>query len=322
MTTKQITLAAARELLRYATSRTAYLRGLAGLRANGVALTMTNEQMWELHQTRAQIRRQDTRTCKRLAGDLRGRLGLRILPLGEESRKRALEASKAVNRRIKCWDYPEATTEDRPIGAYDDEDLGKYSNRCTFHQIRHTPVLTSYARAYLLCGVILARVGRSYTMRLNVPRGYTCGEDSNGVYLRANSDGLEYHPTSDDALGGTKQIVSRLKGKRFQIHAAEREHREAMRAEKAKARWSKLADDLGVHVCLQDSVRGGNCAAGTLAFARRHRLDARRHVPAAVLLRIADPESRGYVTRAVDAARRQTALELERGYTLLADHAC
>ena len=148
--------------------------------------------------------------------------------------------------------------------------------------------------------------------RVELPEGYLWGCDANGLRAyRVASPADDYHPSASDLLGwgagAGSAIVRRL--------VANREQRELMRA----AEVVRAASDAGVFVCLADSLRAGNCRAGTLAFGARHNLDPARHYEAPELLTIANGEA-SRVRLAVTAARLRHVRELSAGVCVLAEH--
>jgi hypothetical protein len=90
-------------------------------------------------------------------------------------------------------------------------------------------------------------------------------------------------------------------------------------ARAADAAAVKRAEEIGVMVCLADSVRAGNCRAGSENFARNHGLDPSKHYTPAEVLAVANGQTR-FVALACTAALRRTIRELDRGYSDLAEH--
>ena len=129
--------------------------------------------------------------------------------------------------------------------------------------------------------------------------------DQHGIKAVAGPD--DYHPTMGDCLAGVGSIAKKL--------AANKITREKLAAEKL----AEAAEMAGVSVCVRDSLRAGNCLAGTQSFAQRHNLDCRRHYSAPEILAQANgDESR--VRLAIRAAISQHKIDSERGYSLLEDH--
>ena len=136
--------------------------------------------------------------------------------------------------------------------------------------------------------------------------GATVCRDANGLRLVIGPD--DYHPSEYelrkwDVAGWVAKI---------QANAATRKRL-------AAEREAESADIAGVWVCLADSLRAGNCRAGTEQFAIRHGLDLRRHYRASQILAQANGDE-GRVRLAIKAACIRTHIECERGYSLLSEH--
>lgn len=146
------------------------------------------------------------------------------------------------------------------------------------------------------------------------PEGTVFLKDRYGFKLAlADSRNDDYHPTWHDFLNEPDPDVSR---KWLAKLLANRERR--LQAEAAEA--ATRADMEGVYVCVADSLKAGNCLAGTRAFAERHHLDVRRHYTALELLAQANGDS-GRVRLAIQAAIHRHRRETAQGYATLADHA-
>jgi len=128
------------------------------------------------------------------------------------------------------------------------------------------------------------------------PEGTRWDHDANGVRLVRGAD--DYHPTSQDLRMGMSRIVGLL------------EHNAMQRAKIAAENVATLADTTGVKVSLQDSINGGNCEGGTLAWAKRYGItDRNALVEPAALLRLVD--NRGDVVRVRCAIRAAVARHYE-----------
>jgi hypothetical protein len=199
---------------------------------------------------------------------------------------------------------------------------GRYSSRCKYTHYTYGVTITHTLRAAgrVLVGAIPTADGGSARLSRVLPAGWTWGHDAQG--LRAvGAGGIDYHPTladiRDHARGTWYSAQARaLAAKR---RAAERERRAAERAQTQEGRAMRRIGPGDVWVCLADSIRAGNCMAGSVRFATAHSLDTRRHVLGAVLLRLATsaPER---VQAVVEQARRREAKEFVRGYAVLAEH--
>lgn len=148
------------------------------------------------------------------------------------------------------------------------------------------------------------------TVTIELPTDYNWDIDGNGIRaVDSSSTRDDYHPTSEELLrsDAAEYIVGKINANR------------EMRREMAARAAVEAAAVQGVYVCLADSLRAGNCRAGTLEFGRRHGLDERRHYSAPELLTMANGDA-SRVRLAVTAARLRHEREEKAGVCLLADH--
>lgn len=75
-----------------------------------------------------------------------------------------------------------------------------------------------------------------------------------------------------------------------------------------------------VAVCYKDSIRAGNCEAGTQSFVSRMGLDARRHYSAQELLKLNVNGDIGRLKLTLKAAAIRCRREMEQGYSVLSEH--
>lgn len=139
------------------------------------------------------------------------------------------------------------------------------------------------------------------------PDGLKWDRDANGLRLVRGPD--DYHPTAAELRGGADALA--------RMAEALRRNAEVRRRNAAEGA-AEHADAEGVYVCLADSLRGGNCRAGTEAFGRRHGLDG--HVPAGRLLDVAGAADLPRVRLAIRAATVRHRREMAQGYADLQDH--
>lgn len=242
----------------------------------------------------------------------RGPYALALIPLGPQHAALAARSAREQFPRRRNWDAPEPGCHQIGIKTVNH---GRYSHRCRYERVSYTPVMRS-------CGMItpgraLLLIGND-TIRIRAPRGWRFGRDENGLYLTRTSETREafrYHPTSDEWSAGLSAIrAAAIDHEQTQRRVA-REAREQRRQARKDA---ALLATIPVYVCLRDSRTAGNCAAGTVAWARRHDLDPTLHVPAEIVRRLADRNPQAM--RAVESAERRTLTEIRRGYSLIADH--
>jgi hypothetical protein len=142
------------------------------------------------------------------------------------------------------------------------------------------------------------------------PRGWRWDIDATGLYMRSGR--TAYHPTASELIGAPADLVRAAR----EAHAVRR----AAKARTAKEqRIIRDAQKNGLAVCLRDSVRAGNCAAGTETWARRHGLDVSRHYQPAQLLSQANGDTSRVAIAVLTAARRHIR-ECAAGVCQLVDH--
>ncbi len=242
----------------------------------------------------------------------RGPYALALIPPGPQHAAQAARKAREKFPRRQNWDAPEASYHQIGIKTVNH---GRYSHACRHDRLSYTPVLRA-------CGTVtpgraLFLIGND-TIRLRAPRGWRYGRDENGLYLTRTGETREayrYHPTSDEWSAGLAAIRSAAIAHEQTQRQVARDAREQQRQARKDA---DLLATIPVYVCLRDSRKAGNCAAGTVAWARRHDLDPRQHVPADIVRRLADRNPQAL--RVVEYAERRTATEIRRGYSLLSDH--
>lgn len=176
----------------------------------------------------------------------------------------ARNASEAGNRRIVNWEPAQPVSRRARLGEYRDCDEGRYSSRCSYTKISHTPVYASWA-VIAFGGIgVCYRWGATGCRTIPAPAGMRFGHDSLGLRLVRQSDGMEYHPTADDLR--SRSFAKRIRAAMAATFTARRE------AKRTAARLAQeaaiMARELGsVRVTLDDSRKSGNCIEGTLRFA-------------------------------------------------------
>ena len=185
------------------------------------------------------------------------------IPCGELSQQARIAAG-AGNRRISKWQPAHPGARRAGLGEYRDQDEGRYSSRCTWTRISHTPVYASWV-VIAFGGIgVCYRWGATGCRTIPAPAGMRFGHDSLGLRLVRMSDGMEYHPTADDLR--SRSFAKRIRAAMAATFTA---RREAKRAAARLAQEAKImARELGsVRVTLDDSRKSGNCVEGTLRFA-------------------------------------------------------
>lgn len=229
-----------------------------------------------------------------------------LIPLGHAG----MDAEARIrdqNRRLKNWTSKQAGLETR----LRTNDEGRYSRRCTYTHYTYTPLVQSYGVA---CGKALYFHFDGTVKRVAAPRGYRWGTDANGIRLISLSNPkADYHPLAEDLLDGVKVVVEKLRDNlRIRIEAGKKQ--------KQQLGAVKRAEREGATVCLADSLRAGNCATGSINWAKRHGLDPQRHYRPSQVLALANGDIQR-VAIVVTVALKRHRTEMERGYALLEEHA-
>lgn len=162
---------------------------------------------------------------------------------------------------------------------------------------------------------------------LKAPRGWKWNVDANGIRLRTkatNSGMADYHPSASEILNCSLPQLRKLardnqaKRKALLAEFAKKE-KAKQESQEAAERAIKRAESEGATVCLADSLRAGNCLAGTQQWASRHGFDFNRHYKPSDVLAKANGDTHR-VALVVNVALRRHKLEMERGYADLEDH--
>lgn len=281
-------------------------------------------------------------TIKAAAAKHEARVAARALPPLKKSHTRMIDArvrvqlsSSDMAQSIVCartdyprrqnWLTPKPSTTRKTTGyGIQDIDNGKYSSRCTYTHWTYQPWVTSYAW--------LTYAGKSIGWRIwaetgttKAPRGYRWERDANGVKLVSVADPRnDYHPDSEDLRTlSPRQLAAKLRANAATRRAADKLARaEAAKTKKQQAEdrsAMRRAEQEGAEICLADSIRAGNCQAGTKNFADRHGLDISKHYRPTQILKIANGEAHR-VRLAVAVGLRRHRHEMDQGFCVIADH--
>lgn len=239
---------------------------------------------------------------------------VRAIPLGAHT----ADGIKAlIDNRKKNWRTTTATSGKSRIESHD---LGRYSSRCQYTHYEYTRRIESWGA--VVGTNLFARIDTAAGIRtrtIKAPRGYRWNIDKNGIrILSLTNPRCDYHPTAAEILNQTdlRKLAKENLKKRVELAKLERKEKKEV---KRAADLIKKAEREGATVCLADSVRAGNCRAGTEAWARRHGLDPAKHYAPSQLLKIANGDAKR-VGLAVAAAIRRHRIEMDRGFAELAEH--
>ena len=280
----------------------------------------TPQQMLDLHEQRADNRPGTPEPSlvrwimRKHSDNVACPSNVRIIPLGSHTHQGIAACTDA---RKKNWRSPKAT---RCASDIITTDLGRYSSRCTYTHYEYTPVVESwgavvgnhlYYRIDTANGIVCRTV--------KAPRGYRWDIDANGIRIMSLTDSrCDYHPTAKDLLN---KIDLRLVARE---NLATRKQQEALAREQKKNEKRAIAliskaEREGATVCMRDSLRAGNCQAGSESWARRHGLDPKGHYAPSQLSEIANGDGLR-VAIVIATAIRRHRVEMDRGFAELSDH--
>jgi hypothetical protein len=160
---------------------------------------------------------------------------------------------------------------------------------------------------------------------LQPPNGYKWEKRHWEIRLvsKSTSD-KDYHPHAADLL---KYSKAGIRKKLLELYATRQAHKRSLSAKEKFLKQTKekqlksirRAEKEGAMICYLDSIRAGNCQAGTMSFADRHGLSKEEHYKPSQLLKIANGDaSRVVLAVAVGLKRHHT--EIRQGYCLLENH--
>lgn len=186
---------------------------------------------------------------------------------------------------------------------------------------RHTNTVHSLSRAHAWRRSLIANID-GVPVKITARKGFVFGRDANGVYIAyektANDPERQYHPNSDEILGGNAAMIAALKDHIRKRAEIKRRAAEELTRRAQMRRALKAAESVGIYVCARDSYDAGNCQSGTLAWGRREGLSPDRHYPIRVIKRLMDTDP--LVARVIRQARDRAMREMDQGVCWLADH--
>ena len=229
-----------------------------------------------------------------------------LVPLGSVD---VLTRVRESNARLREWSLGQVAG--NIDSAWKFREIGNNTNWSRKSTFQRGIIVQSYATCtdFRVCELRLD----GGTHSIPAPRGWRWDIDANGLRLRSCSNArIDYHPTASELLGDVRELPK--------LAHANATQRRKQRARTAKEqRIIRDADKNGLAVCLADSVRAGNCIAGSTNWAARHGFDPRRHYSPAELLASANGDT-GRVAIVVLTAARRHLREMAAGICNLADH--
>ena len=194
-------------------------------------------------------------------------------------------------------------------------DLGRYSSRCTYTHYEYRIDVECWGRA------LGSKLYWHFDGKVSVftaPRGWEWRIDANGVVLRMiGTPEIDFHPNVDNLQTLSVRGMCQTARDNYAIRRkTERENAASIRQQRDLL---KRAEREGATVCLRDSLRAGNCSAGTVQWANSAKLDTRKHYRPSEIMGAAKPNDRR-VSIVIAVALRRHREEMERGFAILADH--
>jgi hypothetical protein len=293
----------------------------------------TAEEAKAIHDQRQKANKPPRVECVSISEEPKATLKLRkrivrqtvLVPLGCAYTKYTTKAHEQYPRR-KNWDAA-SPTKDKPVGGWKiyEHNHGRYSSRCRY--THWTYEVKIHSTAFVTRDFIVFWFADNPGKRIKAPKGYHWDKDSNGLKLvYTASPTRDFHPTASDLQDLTphkmaKVVQSNWRKRRDALALKKRLEREAREKKEQEIAAVKRAEEEGATVCLADSLRAGNCRAGTESWASRHGLNTKQHYTPSQVLSLANGDL-SRVALVVTVALRRHRLEMERGYAELADHRC
>lgn len=249
-----------------------------------------------------------------------------ILPSGRK---------KNLNNPVSCFGPSRMIT----------SDLGKYSRRCTYRKYSYTQHIESwgYVPSPKAVYVYIHHAKGILKRLIYAPKGYHWENNRYGIALVSNTrKGHDYHPSADDFIqhfvnpyqtlifdkptpksvarkidrAGIQYLVNKIKeNARFRASLKRKDQEEKKQL--------ALAIREGCKVCILDSLKAGNCHAGTMRFAANHKIDSTKHYSPKTLWELAPKlwsEDKKRLKLVFMAAVRRHRAEMSRGFSYLSDH--
>lgn len=239
------------------------------------------------------------------------------VPIGDELESQLLDIVKRRNPKYRNWSGGVFAQKWVQFGWYSIWSRGSnrdWRKRSTFQ--RGIDVASRFEGKNTVCGTIHCG---PHQREVKLPRGWVFSIDDNGLLVRRSKPirglGLcDYHPTAADMLRmSPKELVATAR-ENARVRTAE-----DRRQLKGLTDQMRRAEREGATVCLADSLRAGNCYAGTVVWAARVGLVRNKHYKPSQVIKLAGKEIRRVMLVVRQAIRRHN-IEMERGYANLADH--
>ena len=209
---------------------------------------------------------------------------------------------------------------------------GKYSSRCKYERFSYTIQVQSFGymvnknTLYFRTDTDQGIISRT----IKAPRGFHFAIDHLGFKIQSNAiKSMDYHFTAIDLLPyaikkndyKSGQLMVAIAKSNYQARKQVNLKSDIFSPDPKKVnRVIKEAERLKVQISIVDSIKAGNCLAGTQVWAMRNHLNTSNHYQIQSITDKLDGENRDRVKLVILRAIERTKNELERGYSLLQDH--
>jgi hypothetical protein len=246
-----------------------------------------------------------------------------LIPIGS-SRSNFLE--RIHSPRKKNYTEPEPIFSKSKLFT---NDLGRYSKSCTYKKYSYTPMIQSFG--YLINkNTMYIRIDSNkgvISRVISSPWGYHFLADSNGLKLQSNSiKAMDYHFTALDFIVGNsqrqpmKEMVRKCKVNYQTRKQAKLQTCIFSDDPKQVNKVIREAERLKVQISVVDSLKAGNCRAGTWAWSRSNHMNINKHYQIQAIYDKLDDANKDRVKLVILRAIERTKQELARGFSLLEDH--
>lgn len=229
-----------------------------------------------------------------------------VVPLGDH---RFADSYRSAHSRLREWSLGEISVISET--KFSMKEIGSNSNWNKKSTFQRGVLVQSYATCVDFRVAIFRIAGETH--KIKAPRGYRWDIDRNGLLLRSRTNRkADYHPTATELIGPIRDIVENLKDNL-------QRRKDAVKKAKQQKQVIEKAEAEGATVCLRDSIRAGNCSAGSQNWARNHGLNPSRHYRPTEILSLANGDA-SRVAIVIAIAMKRHREEMKRGYAQLSDH--
>ena len=245
--------------------------------------------------------------------------------------------SNRVDYLSKLYDPRKKNYVDHNVAIFKRSNLktnshGKYSSRCKYERYSYTIQVQSFGyminknTLYFRTDTDQGIISRT----IKAPRGFHFAIDHLGFKIQSNSiKSMDYHFTALDLLPYAIK-KNDYKSGQLLVAIAKSNYKARKQVDLKSDIFSpdpkrvnkviKEAERLQVQISIVDSIKAGNCLAGTQVWAMRNHLSTGNHYQIESIADKLDGENRDRVKLVILRAIERTKNELERGYSLLQDH--